>query len=80
MENDKFNNDKAMFNKLNLSAWFKFTVYRIVFVIILILALTLIKFCFKEIFGEIKSFYNSNISVNITADYFSSLGGNIGDA
>lgn len=67
-------NEKSARFKYDISAYLKFTIFRIVFIVWLILSLTVLKFLFNGIFQNIKSFYNDNVSINISEDYFNSLG------
>lgn len=67
-------NEKLSHIKYDISAYLKFIIFRIVFIVLLILSLTVLKFLFNGLFQNIKSFYNDNVAINISEDYFNSLG------
>ena len=67
-------NEKLSRFKYDISGYLKFTIFRIVFIVLLIISITVLKFLFNGVFQNIKSFYNGNVSINISEDYFNSLG------
>ena len=52
----------------NINAEFRFLLFRVISVIIVVLTLTAFKYALPKVFGEIKEFYNTVFSVDINAD------------
>ena len=52
-----------------------FILFRVIVIFLLIISLTILKFVFNDTFQHIKTLYNDNIAIDITADYFKSAGG-----
>lgn len=52
-----------------------FMLFRVIVIFLLIISLTILKFVFNDTFQYIKTLYNDNIAIDITADYFKSAGG-----
>lgn len=69
MENNQETLVKKHKSKVN------FILFRVIVIFLLIISLTILKFVFNDTFQYIKTLYNDNIAIDITADYFKSAGG-----
>ncbi len=52
-----------------------FILFRAIVIFLLIISLTILKFVFNDTFQYIKTLFNENVAIDITADYFKSAGG-----
>lgn len=65
-ENYANNNENATKKGKNCG----FLLYRCCVALVIVIALTLIKFALPEVFVTVQKFYKENFAVNINADYF----------
>lgn len=71
--NDNITNENKI-SKIKDNGLFNFLVFRTIFIVLLILTITAIKFLDNKTFEKFNSLYKENIAVNITADYFNNAG------
>ena len=70
---DVLENNQEIFIKKQKTT-INFILFRMIVIFLLIISLTILKFVFNDTYQYIKTLYNDNIAVNITADYFKNAG------